>query len=192
MDISVVIPTYNRAALIERAVKSVLDQSFKPLEVIVVDDGSTDNTAEIVKQINDPLVKYVYKENGGAGSARNCGVKNSLGDWIAFHDSDDVWRPHKLEIQKDYAIGHQEFDLIYSAYEIHFADGTSRKIPDENNIEYLQGDILVPLLIRNTIGTPTMLVRKESFLKTGGFDERLRCIEDWNFAIRFAENQLIG
>ncbi|MCR5116614.1 MAG: glycosyltransferase family 2 protein [Lachnospiraceae bacterium] len=192
MNISVIIPTYNRAPLIERAIRSILEQTYKPLEIIVVDDGSTDNTREVVESIGDPAVKYCYKENGGAGSARNYGVERAQGDWIAFHDSDDVWRPDKLKIQTEYAKKHPEYNLIYSKYEMHFRDGSTTTVPYEDDIELLEGNILHALLVRNSIGTPTVLVKKQAFFEIGGFEADLRCIEDWNFVIRFSERNLIG
>ena len=192
MNISVIIPTYNRASLIERAIRSVLEQTYKPFEIIVVDDGSTDNTREVVESIGDPTVKYCYKENGGAGSARNYGAKQAQGDWLAFHDSDDVWRPDKLKAQTEYAKKHPEFNLIYSKYEMHFYDGSTAIIPFGEDIELLEGNIQHILLVKNSIGTPTVLVKKQAFFEIGGFDENLRCIEDWNFVIRFAERNSIG
>ena len=192
MDISVIIPTYNRAFTIEHAIKSVLNQTYKPIEIIVVDDGSTDNTKRVVESINNPLIKYYYKENGGAASARNYGAIKAEGDWLAFNDSDDVWIEDKLFKQAKYAQLHPEYNLIYSSYKMHMADGNTLIVPDKNTSAQLEGDILSSLVIKNTIGTPTVMVKKDTFLKVGGFDERLRCIEDWNFAIRFAEQYSIG
>lgn len=192
MRISVIIPTYNRAGLIERAVKSVVDQTVKPQEVIVVDDGSSDNTREVVESIQSPLVKYVYRKNGGAGAARNTGVKEAAGDWIAFHDSDDMWRPDKLEKQVKYIKEHSDAGLVYSSYEMHLEDGTSILMPGKKDDLPLEGNVFVPLLVRNTVGAPTVVVRKELFEKAGGFDESLRSLEDWDFAIRFARDNVIG
>ncbi len=192
MNISVIIPTYNRASTIERAIKSVLNQTYTPAELIIVDDGSIDNTKQVVESINTPLVKYYYKENGGAASARNFGVKKAHGDWIAFQDSDDAWREEKLQRQVDYYKKHPEYNLIYSSYEMHMTDGNTIIVPGKEDELELEGDILSSLVIKNTIGTPTVMVKKDAFLKVGGFDERLRCIEDWNFAIRFAEQYSIG
>ena len=101
-NVSVVIPTYNRANLIARSIRSVLEQTVEPLEVIVVDDGSKDDTKKVIEEMNEPKVKYIYQENGGAASARNRGVQECKGDWIAFHDSDDVWHADKLEKQLKY------------------------------------------------------------------------------------------
>ena len=95
-DISVIIPTYNRAANIKTAIDSVLKQTCLPHELIVVDDGSRDHTAEIVKSINSTILKYYYQKNSGGAAARNTGMKHAKGKWIAFLDSDDTWKPEKL------------------------------------------------------------------------------------------------
>ena len=98
--ISVIIPTYNREKLIMPAIDSVLKQTYQDIELIVVDDGSTDRTVELLKTIKDPRFYFVQTErNSGAPAARNIGIKQSKGEYIAFHDSDDIWMPHKLEKQ---------------------------------------------------------------------------------------------
>ncbi len=100
--VSVILPTYNRAHLIKRAIQSVLDQTYQNFEIIVVDDGSTDNTEEQVRSFNNPKIRYIrYNENKGAAFARNAGIKASRGDYIAFQDSDDEWFPHKLQRQME-------------------------------------------------------------------------------------------
>ncbi len=98
--ITVVVPTYNRAQFIEGTIESVLAQSLAPFEVIIVDDGSTDHTADICTQFRAP-VRYIRRENEGAARARNAGIEAATGDWIAFCDSDDVWKPRKLELQME-------------------------------------------------------------------------------------------
>jgi len=192
MDISVVIPTYNRANTIERAVNSVLNQTYKPLEIIIVDDGSTDNTRKVIESIKHPLVKYLYKENGGAASARNYGVQNACGNWVAFQDSDDLWREEKLKKQVEYFERHLEYELIYCPYEMHYSSGLVKTIPNTKNRQVLEGKVLQYLIIVNTIGAPTMLINKNAFQDIGGFDEKLRVVEDWNFAVRFAEKHSVG
>src|SRR4030043_1337098 len=98
--VSVIIPTYNRAHLVGRSIRSVLNQTYQDLEVIVVDDGSKDNTAEIVRGITDPRIVFLkHEKNRGVSAARNTGLKAARGKYIAFQDSDDEWLPQKLEKQ---------------------------------------------------------------------------------------------
>lgn len=189
--ISVIIPTYNRANLIERAVGSVLRQTYDNLEIILVDDGSQDNTEAVVKAIGDGRIVYKkLKDNHGAAYARNAGVEYAEGRVIAFQDSDDAWRPQKLEKQMAYWKEHQEFSMIYCPYEVHMNNSEGR-YPAED-ADMLEGDLFHALLVRNTIGTPAMLMTRESFLETGGFDVTMKSLEDWDFAIRFSQRNLIG
>ena len=97
--ISVIIPVYNREKTVKKAIDSVLAQTWKDMEIIVIDDGSTDKSAEVIKSIKDARIKYIYQKNAGACAARNHGLDLATGDIIAFHDSDDVWHKDKLEKQ---------------------------------------------------------------------------------------------
>ena len=97
--VSVIIPTYNREKTILRAINSVLDQTYKEIELIIVDDGSIDNTRKIVESLNCQKIKYIYQKNGGAAKARNTGIIAASGEYISFQDSDDYWYPEKLEKQ---------------------------------------------------------------------------------------------
>lgn len=189
--ISVIIPTYNRAHLIGRAVESVLRQTYDDLEIILVDDGSRDNTEAVVNAIGDGRIIYKKLEgNHGAAYARNAGVECAGGRLIAFQDSDDAWRPQKLEKQMAYWEKHREFSMVYCPYEIHMGDDVGR-YPTED-MDLLEGELFHALLVRNTIGTPAMLMTRESFLETGGFDITMKSLEDWDFAIRFSRGNLIG
>ena len=191
--VSVIIPTYNRENVIERSIRSVLNQTYTNLEVIVVDDGSKDNTEKIVKSINDDRIIYYKQKNGGASSARNTGVKLASANYIAFHDSDDSWRVDKLEKQMKYLTENPHLGMIYCNYQMHKMDGTTYVVPQGARIiGNLSGDMFLTILINNTIGTPTMLMKKEIFEELGGFDTSLHCLEDWDFAVRFAELYLIG
>ena len=107
MDITVVIPTYNRYEFLKRALASVYAQSYPPKEVIVVDDGSTDNTSQIKQDFID--AKYIYQTNSGVSSARNLGIKNSASEWIAFLDSDDEWDIDKLKLQVEFHKNNPDF-----------------------------------------------------------------------------------
>lgn len=112
-SISVVIPAYNREHMIARAIESVLAQTHPPAEVVVVDDGSTDNTAEVVGRYEDRGVRCIRKDNGGASSARNLGIALSTGDWIAFLDSDDLWQPGMLQAQGELLSKHSGAGLSF-------------------------------------------------------------------------------
>lgn len=191
--VSVIIPTYNRGKLIERSVRSVLNQTYENIEVIVVDDGSLDNTEEVVKSIKDERIIYYKQENGGAAKARNTGVSLATADYIAFHDSDDVWREDKLSKQMAFLKENPEYGMVYSNFLFHKMDGSNLSMPrDVNPIGELDGDIFFTLLVNNTVGAPTIVMKKELFLEIGGFDTSLSCLEDWDFAIRFAENYYVG
>lgn len=189
--VSVIIPAYNRAHLITRAVESVLRQTYDDIEIIVVDDGSQDDTETVVKSMTDSRIIYKKLEsNHGAAYARNAGVECANGRVIAFQDSDDAWRPQKLEKQMAYWKEHPEFAMIYCPFEI--CDGNSRNRFPQEGVDMLEGDIFRALIVRNTIGTPTMLMTRDSFQETGGFDVTLKSLEDWDFAIRFSRKNLIG
>lgn len=191
--ISVVLPTYNREEKLRDSIQSVLEQTYKELELVVVDDGSTDGTQEMIHTIKDDRLRFIkLNENKGVSNARNEGVNQSESDWIAFQDSDDIWRPEKLERQIDYWEKHRDCSLIYSAYLYHGADGINRKVPGDMLQGELEGDIFPWLLERNSIGTPTVLVKKDAFLMCGGFDIDFRSLEDWDFTIRFSKKNRIA
>ncbi len=114
IKISVIVPTYNREATVQTALESVLAQTFKPYEIIIVDDGSTDQTDKIVKSIESPIIKYIYQENRGAAPARNTGISNARGNWIAFLDSDDIWKEEKLEKQVGLLFIYPNMDFIHT------------------------------------------------------------------------------
>lgn len=189
--ISVIIPTYNRCEKLKMAMESVLTQTYENIELLVIDDGSTDNTHEMIEGIADERVKYIrLPHNMGAAAARNEGVRLAQGEFVAFHDSDDLWLPEKLEKQMNYWNNHPECSMIYCAY-LFYVDNNEYRTPDMDRGN-LEGDILRYLLLRNSIGTPTMLMRKHCFEEVGGFNTSLHCLEDWEFAIRFAESFYIG
>ena len=184
--ISVIIPTYNRADKIENSIRSVLNQTYQNVEVLVIDDASTDNTENIVRNIKDERLSYIrMPENGGASVARNEGVRYATGEWIAFHDSDDVWRPDKLEKQIAYRDKNKECDLIYTAYLMHFANGEEILVPNASMVGDWEADMFDTLLQNNTIGAPTILMRKSVFNEVGGFDTSWNCLEDWDFVFCF-------
>lgn len=193
-QISVIIPTYNREASIVKAIESVLNQTYTIQEVIVVDDGSTDNTEDVVHQIRDERVKF-YKtyENHGAGAARNYGVKQAKCELIAFHDSDDEWLPDKIEKQVTYMETHPNVGLVYTAFTAYSSNDIFEFPPQfKENSHLYEGCLLRILLMHNTVGTPTILMPKKIFDELNGFDEQMNALEDWEFAIRVADRYRIG
>lgn len=185
--ISVIIPTYNRAHLIPRAIKSVLNQTYQDIEIIIVDDNSTDNTEEIVKNFKDIRLKYIrHNINKGASAARNTGIKASKGEYIAFQDSDDEWFPDKLEQQiKVFADGDLKVGVVYSGFYRIEADKKTY-LPSDF---YVQKEVNIhnELLKGNFVGTPTVLMKKECFENKRYFDENLPALEDWELWIELSK-----
>ena len=121
IKISVIIPTYNRSKLLNRSIRSVLNQTFQPNEIIVVDNGSTDDTREMVSK-NFRNICYIYHDNNGVSSARNAGIRISKSNWISFLDSDDEWMKDKLFLQKEYILKNPDVDFLHTN-EIWFKNG---------------------------------------------------------------------
>ena len=129
--VSVVVPTYNRESTIVRSINSILEQTYQNLECIIVDDGSSDHTKDVVSQIEDSRVRYIkLNQNRGPSVARNVGIRESRGDYIAFNDSDDLWLPDKLEIQMAKLEAEAEAGMIYCSY-LYRKDGKEYQVPSE-------------------------------------------------------------
>jgi O-antigen biosynthesis protein len=181
--VSVVIPTYNRAALLPRALRSVLAQTHRDLEVLVVDDGSTDDTASVVAEAGDTRVRYIRQpRNAGVAAARNRGLRESRGTFVAFLDSDDEWRPEKLEMQLALFDSHSdETALVYTGVENVRTDGTS-------SIDHPRdrGDVYTRMLAVNVIhgGGSNVLIRRSVVATAGFFHESLPAIEDYEYWLR--------
>lgn len=175
--ISIIIPSYNRADTILKSVQSVLNQTYNNIEVIVVDDGSTDNTRAILQQIQDPRLKYVYQENAGACVARNNGIDHARGDYIAFHDSDDTFRPTKLEDQL-HALREKGADVVFCAMERHnyYSETIFPQIEEGFKSQH-------EILIGQYISTQTILGKKEVFLNNR-FDPKVKRMQDYDLMIR--------
>lgn len=200
--VTVVIASYNRAATIEQAVASVLRQTFTDLEVVVVDDGSTDDTVARVRSIDDPRVRVLTSStNSGVSAARNRGIAEAAGEWVAFQDSDDEWLPTKLEKQlarlapPGSADGHHAAPAHVGSYcgmlvlgGLDREDGARMRVQyvPEPRLGHLDGDILPTLLRTSVISTQTMVARRDLLLRVGGFDEGLRSLVDWDLALRLA------
>ena len=184
--ISVVIPTYNRQNTITYCLKSVLAQTYKNFEILVVDDGSTDQTVPIVSEICDPRIRLIEaKKNGGAQAARNIGIKAAKGEWIAFLDSDDYWKLDKLEKQVQILFDHN-FDkniVIHSNCEIQVNGKITNTwiLPDCNGFAYEK------LLSGPTPMFQGLLVSKNLLKSIGLLDEEVPSYQEWDTAIRLAK-----
>lgn len=182
--VTVIIPTLNRASQVVRAVSSVLNQTFKQLEVRVIDDGSTDDTREqLVQFSSDCRFFYRYQPNQGQSAARNVGIREAKGDFIALLDSDNLWYPDKLEKQISFLADHPGYDIVYSNIQPIDNQGRLQKI---GSYIRFSGDILHQLVLRNFITNNTALVKRHCFEELGGYDEALRFAEDYDLWLRFA------
>lgn len=185
--VSIIIPTYNRAHLLGRAIQSVLNQTYKDFELIVVDDGSTDNTEQIVRSFSDERIRYVrHKKNKGVAAARNTGIKTARGEYMAFQDSDDEWLPEKLEKQTGiFETALPEVGVVYTG--VHRLKNNRKAYIPSSGITQKEGYIFSSLLKGNFISTPAALVKKECFQRAGMFDERFPSAEDRELFIRISK-----
>lgn len=192
MTVSVVIPTYNRANLIVETIVSALGQSFSDREIIVVDDGSTDHTPEVLKPFEDQII-YIRQPNSGPAKARNTGIRMAKGKYIAFLDSDDLWLPEKLELQYQALEQNPQQGLVFTDV-MWFSDGEVMVPSLRERYQLHTGEVFEKLLFDNWIATSSVLVKKECLEQVGGFDEdpRITFVEDWNLWIRLARHYQFG
>ena len=180
MDISVIIPTYNRKNTLPRAVESVLNQTYKPIEIIIVDDGSTDGTKEWFSEMY-PLVHYIYQVNSGVSSARNTGINSARGDWIALLDSDDEWLPDKLELQVKLLQNNAELRFCHTN-EIWIRNGV--RINQRKKHQKYGGNIFKKCLDICRISPSSSLFHTSVIKDVGRFDESLDVCEDYDLWLR--------
>jgi len=188
-EISVVIPTYNYGRFVHEAIDSVLAQTCAPLEIIVVDDGSTDGTEQIVRAYGD-RVRYIRQENAGVGAARNNGIANARGEYVAFLDSDDVWLPEKLAKQLARFDADPDLGLVYVGAE-RFDESGTLSVALDGMEGWIASELL--RLERSVIssGSGTLLPKRVAE-EVGGFDPDLQPSEDWDFCYRVALRHRIG
>src|SRR5262245_21557274 len=180
--VSVIIPTFNCSRFIGQALASVFVQTYSDFEVIVADDGSTDDTQEIVERYGKRITQ-VRQANRGPAAARNLAISKAGGEFIAYLDGDDVWYSHKLETQVAFLGANKACGIVHSEFTV--IDETDRVIHRRFNRETRpeipppQGHCELDLLRRCHIQIPTVLERRDCFRKVGGFDERLKGVEDY-------------
>jgi glycosyltransferase involved in cell wall biosynthesis len=173
--ISVIIPTFNLSGLVGQAVESVLGQSITDFELVIVDDGSTDNTREVIKKFVDKRIKYYYKDNGGLASARNFGIKNSSGSFVAFLDDDDLWPPDYLAVMLGALEKSDDYGVAYCAPTQVYPDG--RQVRAYRAKDCLSGWITKQLFNKNLVYCQAAVFLRQA-LKDFRWDESLRTSSD--------------
>lgn len=193
--VSVVIPAYNVGPHIAEAIDSVLTQDYPQVEIIVVDDGSKDDTAEVVAA-RYPQATLIRKENGGAATARNAGIRAARGEFVAFLDADDIWLPGKLTAQIDYFRAHPDVAMNCTGFSQWVSDergvfpDPSTVIPDQTAIpvdaidQEFSGWVYHKLLLRNFVWTTTVVMRRSLIEKIGLYDEHFRLGQDYEYFLR--------
>jgi len=199
--VSIVIPTYNRAETVQRAIESVLRQTWRDFELLIVDDCSTDSTIGEVQRIDDTRIRIVSTEkNMGPSGARNVGICESNGKWIAFQDSDDEWLPEKLDLQMKrlqdiganhvaaycgmIAVGHPNAEELRSTR----SSRTRTLYLPHASKPKVEGHILKALLTASLVSTQTLVCRRDVLSTIGGFDEGLPALVDWECMLRLAQH----
>lgn len=188
--VSVIIPNYNTPQnYLCTSINSVLASEGVSFEVIIVNDGSTDNSLEFITKEygHNPLIKIINQKNKGLSGARNSGIKNAKGEYIAILDSDDYYYPTKLMVQSNYLDNNPGIDAVYSKTCL-FSNSTTNNLKVIDHLQTPNDNILYPLLNGNFIQTDTFFVRKKSLDVINYYDEKLRELEDWDLYIRLSLN----
>lgn len=186
-EISVVIPTYNRSTTIKRALDSVFRQSIGKIEIIVVDDASTDNTEEIINELSKThpeLSYYKFSKNKGACAARNKGIELAKTNYVTFLDSDDEWHPNKIEIQGSF-LEKNDYDVVICSV-LRIEKGKEVIYPSKQ----YSGDLYHELLRGNFVSTGMIFGKKNCF--QNGFDENLPRLQDWDFILNISKKYKVG
>jgi len=183
LNISVVIPSYNRKDFLKRSIDSAINQTKKPLEIIVVDDGSTDGTETMIKSDYD-FVKFIKQKNKGVSAARNIGIKVSIGEWICFLDSDDEWKKDKLEKQINAMKSNPGYKFFHSN-EIWIKNGL--RINQKKKHKKYGGDIFDKCLDMCRISPSSVMINKTVFDEVGNFNEGLVVCEDYELWLRICD-----
>jgi glycosyltransferase involved in cell wall biosynthesis len=180
--ISVVMPAFNAERFICESIESVLHQSYPNIELIVINDGSTDNTANTISHLKNSI-NYLETENKGVSAARNLGIQEAKGEWIAFLDADDIWFTNKLKLQFDKLDG-----CNWSYTDSYYLGKQYKHDTKRSDLSPLfSGNIFNHLLTENIITTSSVVVKKSLIQNVGGFDENLEALEDWKLWLEIAK-----
>lgn len=189
--VSVIIPNYNYARYVREAVDSVLAQTYPNIEIIVVDDGSKDESKEILQNYGDKI-KLIFQKNQGVSAARNNGIRQSKGEFIAFLDADDAWLPQKVEKQVERFLSDDSCGMVHVGVQDIDADGKSL----QTHLDGLEGDVSHELLLfmRPVIlgGGSGIMIRREILKEIGGFDPRLSTSADWDVVYQVSNRYKVG
>lgn len=183
--VSVIIPAYNSARFLEEAIESVFAQTYGDYEIIVINDGSTDNTTEVLAPYLD-RIQYIYQQNQGASSARNTGIRYSQGEYLAFLDADDIWLPEKLSIQVEYLNNNPDIAMVYSLARWVDVNGRPCDYRSKLTRNLPRGDIFNALFFRDFITLSSVMIRKRILDTVGLFDESFTHAEDHELWLRIA------
>jgi glycosyltransferase involved in cell wall biosynthesis len=202
MKVSVLIATYNRSYIIRDALESALAQTYRDFEIVIADDGSTDNTAEIVKSLNTDKIRYVrHESNRGCSAACNTAIASASGELLAFLDSDDLWKPEYLERQVRFLDEHPEVDLVFSDMELQEKSATFPSLmglmqcfprmlegkPRHEEYTFSGREMYICLLEEVPVKPTATVARRELFQKGGGFNETWPSGTDWDLFLRFSK-----
>tara|TARA_Y100000589_G_scaffold170617_1_gene162073 strand:+ start:334 stop:1170 length:837 start_codon:yes stop_codon:yes gene_type:complete len=180
INISVIIPTYNRSQLLRRSIRSVLNQTLQPREIIVVDNGSTDDTSDMISK-SFKNIRYIYHDKKGVSAARNKGIKISKSNWVSFLDSDDEWVKDKLLLQKEYILKNPNVNFLHTN-ETWFKNG--KHLNQKKKHKKYSGYIFENCLKLCCISPSSTLIKKKLFDKIGYFDESFEVCEDYELWLR--------
>lgn len=193
--VSAIIPSYNSAVYIKDAIESILSQTYKNIEILIVDDGSIDNTRDVVvsyEKLYPGKVRYLSQKNQGPGIARNNGIANANGEYIAFLDADDMWEVDKIKVQVESLessetmhISHTDFVYMYKGGIIKPSEYSNKKKKN------FSGDIFFSLFRENFIRTSTVMIKKDTFNQAGGFDPDLFMSEDYDLWLRITKGRSV-
>ena len=183
-------PAFNAEDTILESINSVINQTYENWELIVINDGSSDNTINVVQEIKDGRIKLITQKNKGVAEARNKGIDCSSGDYIAFLDSDDIWHHKKLELQLDF-FNTNQVDLLHTDF-YYFTntinDKIYKKYIEPYNLELTDYE---KLLVNDIIVTSSVMIHKNIINKLGYFDSTFHGVEDWDYWIRLSKNYKI-